>query len=54
MTTEQLALVEPDLGLDDEEYDDAPDEPSLPADLRGQHIPPGAHITDIHLTGSYL
>lgn len=42
MTTEQLALDEPDLD----------DEPRLPADLRGQHIPPGAHITDIHPTGS--
>lgn len=42
------------LAVDDEEYDADDDEPSLPADLRGQHIPPGAHITDIPLTGGLL
>ncbi|MFJ9128902.1 hypothetical protein ACIRJS_32855 [Streptomyces sp. NPDC102340] len=50
MTAEQLALDEAD--QDDDEPD--LDEPDLPADLRGQRIPAGAHITDLHLTGSYL
>jgi hypothetical protein len=52
VTAEQLALDEPE--LDDEEFDDDPAGPDLPADLRGQRIPAGAHITDLHLTGSYL
>lgn len=52
MTAEQLALDCEGDWSDADLLDD--DEPRLPPDLEGQHIPDGAHIDDIPLTGRYL